>query len=69
VSGCVSILLSWDEERRDLVEQIGVLAIPQIVIILKKPGQEDPEVKLRNDRFVRVLIVDSSKVQDSLNKL
>jgi uncharacterized protein (DUF58 family) len=69
VSACVSIFLTWDEDRRDLVEQIAVLAIPQIVIILKKPGQTDPEIKLRNDRFVRVLIVDSSKVQESLNKL
>ncbi len=69
VSGCVSIFLSWDEERRDLVEQIAVLAIPQIVIILKKPGQKDPDVQLRNDRFVRVLIVDASKVQETLNQL
>jgi uncharacterized protein (DUF58 family) len=69
VSGCVSIFLKWDEQRKELVEQIGSLAIPQIIIILKKPGQTDPEIKLQHDRFVRVLIVDSANVQESLNKL
>lgn len=69
VSGCVSIFLKWDQQRQDLVEQIGTLVIPQIVIILKRPGQTDPEIKLKYDRFVRFFFVDSAKVQESLNKL
>jgi uncharacterized protein (DUF58 family) len=69
VSGAVSIFLKWDEERKSLVEQLSTLAIPQIVIILKAPRQSDPEVKLKDDRFARVLIVDATNVQESLNRL
>ena len=69
VSGCVSIFLKWDEQRNALVEQLAALAIPQIVIILKGPRQKDPVVKLKDDRFARVLIVETSNVQESLNRL
>ncbi len=69
VSGCVSIFLKWNEDRKSLVEQMATLAIPQIVIILKTPGQKDPELKLKHDELIKVLIVDCSRVQESLQKL
>ena len=69
VGGCVTILLKWDEQRQALVEQLSALAIPQIVIILKRSKQKDPVVKLKSDRFIKVLIVDAAQVQESLNKL
>jgi hypothetical protein len=69
VSGCVSIFLQWDEARKGLVEQLSALAIPQIVIILKKPKQKDPQLNLKDQRYVRTLIVDSTNVQQSLNNL
>ena len=43
VSGCVSIFLKWDQTRRDLVEQMSSLGIPQLVIVLKRPEQKTPE--------------------------
>lgn len=69
VSGCVSIFVRWDEQRKGLVEQLAALAVPQTVIILKKPGQKDPDVQLQNNRFVQTLIVDSANVQESLQRL
>lgn len=69
VSGVVAIFLKWDEDRKGLVEQLSSLAIPQIVIILKKPKQKDPVVELKDSRFARLLVVDTDHVQEALNRL
>ncbi len=69
VSGCVSIFLKWDEARKGLVEQMSSLGIPQIVIVLKRPGERDPVIELTNDRFAKVHVIDSDKVQEGLSRL
>ena len=68
VSGCVCIFLKWDEARRELVEQMSSLGIPQIVIILKRAG-ERVEINLKNDRFAQVHVIDLEKVQEGLSRL
>jgi len=68
VSGCVCIFLKWDEARRELVEQMSSLGIPQIVIVLKRAG-ERLEIELKNDRFARVHVIDADKVQEGLSRL
>lgn len=69
VSGCVCIFLKWDKARQDLVDEIGLLAIPALVLVVKKPGAKDPEVKLKNDRFMRVRFIDAGKVAEELSRL
>ena len=68
VSGCVCIFLKWDEARRELVEQMSSLGIPQIVIVLKRAG-ERLEIVLKNDRYARVHVIDADKVQEGLSRL
>ena len=69
VSGCVSIFLKWDEARRDLVEQMSSLAIPQLVIVLKHPGQRAPVIQLKNDRFTAVHVIEVGNVQQGLARI
>lgn len=69
VSGAVCIFLRWDENRQALVEQISRLGVPQLVLVLKKPGEEDPEITLRNARFAKVITIDTGKVQEELSKI
>jgi uncharacterized protein (DUF58 family) len=69
VSGCVCIFLKWDENRKTLVEQMSSLGIPQIVIVLKRPGERAPKIELENDRFARVHVIDLEKVQEDLSRI
>jgi uncharacterized protein (DUF58 family) len=69
VSGCVCIFLKWDEDRKTLVEQMSSLGIPQIVIVLKRPGERAPKIELKNDRFARVHVIELDKVQEGLSRI
>ena len=69
VSGCVCIFLKWDETRKDLVEQMSSLGIPQLVIVLQRPGQDAPVIELRNDRFAKVHVIDMDRVQEGLSRI
>ncbi|HEV8543304.1 MAG TPA: DUF58 domain-containing protein [Verrucomicrobiae bacterium] len=71
VSGSVCIFLKWDEDRKSLVEQIDSLGIPQLVLILNRPGEKNPAIRFSpgRGRFVRTAIIDASKVQEGLSKL
>jgi len=39
VSGCVCVLVSWDEPRRRVVEKLLKLGIPLLVLVVVPPGQ------------------------------
>jgi uncharacterized protein (DUF58 family) len=69
VSGCVSIFLKWDEARKMLVEQMSSLGIPQIVLVLKRPGAKAPKIDLENVRFARVHVIDLARVQEDLSRV
>ena len=69
VSGCVCIFLKWDEARKALVEQMSSQGIPQLVIVLKRPGERDPKIILENDHFARIHVVDSGNVQEGLARI
>jgi uncharacterized protein (DUF58 family) len=69
VSGCVCIFLKWDEDRKTLVEQMSSLGIPQLVIVLKKAGEKEPKIELKNDRYAQVHVIDVERVQEELSRI
>ena len=42
VSGCICVLLAWDEERRRLVEKLKSLRLPVLVLVIRQPGETEP---------------------------
>ena len=40
VSGVICILLSWDDERQNFVEQLKVMGVPVLVFVLTEAGVE-----------------------------
>ena len=42
VSGCICVLLEWDELRRRFVEKLKILGLPVIVVVLRQPGETKP---------------------------
>ncbi len=39
VSGCVCVLLAWDQARRDLIEKLRTLGVPSLVLVVLEPGE------------------------------
>lgn len=69
VSGCVSIFLKWDAARKALVEQMSSLGIPQIVLVLKRPGEKEPVIALENARCARIHVIDAENPQQALSMI
>lgn len=42
LSGCVCVLLSWDDDRRELVRTLRTLEIPLLVLVLAESGDDTP---------------------------
>jgi uncharacterized protein (DUF58 family) len=42
VSGCICVLLEWDDLRRSFVEKLKVLGLPVLVIVLRPAGETAP---------------------------
>jgi hypothetical protein len=42
VSGCICVLLAWDELRQRFVEKLKVLGLPVLVLVLRPKGQATP---------------------------
>ena len=40
VSGCICVLLAWDDTRRNLVRKLKALGIPVLVLVVTEPGGE-----------------------------
>ena len=39
VSGCICVLLDWDEDRRNFVEKLRTLGVPVLVLVIVEAGQ------------------------------
>jgi uncharacterized protein (DUF58 family) len=55
VSGCICVLLAWDEARREFVRKLKVLGVPVLVLVIVPPGQrqalEPGPLQEEPDRF------------------
>jgi len=71
LSGCICILLAWDQERRDLISHLGAMGIPLLVLVIKesKLGDEldDPGPMKNKPEFFHILEV--GKIEEGLAKL
>ena len=39
VSGCICVLLAWDESRRNFIERLITLGVPVLVLVMTQPGR------------------------------
>ncbi|MCC0177802.1 DUF58 domain-containing protein [Waterburya agarophytonicola K14] len=61
LSGCICILIDWDEERKKLVQNLQRFDIPLLVLLLAEPNRDYSQINVAN---LHILFVD--KVQESL---
>jgi uncharacterized protein (DUF58 family) len=69
VSGCVCVLLAWDEARRDLVKKLQALRIPLLVLVIVLPGQDSLEAGPLRDEPHRFRVLKLGQIQEGLEQL
>lgn len=70
VSGCICVLLAWDEARQRLVEKLKVLGLPVLVLVIRPAGENKPLAPgpMRDDPE-RLLALEVGQVEEQLAKL
>ncbi len=70
LSGCLLVLLEWDEERRALVRRLKAVRLPTLVLVLV-PGHRAKEFDPgpAEDQPDRLVVLESGKVGEGLRKL
>jgi len=70
VSGCILVLLQWNDERKRLVEKLQSLALPVTVLLIRKSGdQTEPALGPMADEPERFIVLDVGKVAEQLASL
>jgi hypothetical protein len=70
VSGCVCVLVAWDEQRRDFVRKLKALGVPVLVMIIVPPGQDRKlEPGALSDEPDRLLVLEAGQIETGLAKL
>ena len=69
LSGCICILLDWDEQRRNFVKTLQSLGLPVLVFVIgeRKPDTENDEDVQRLAGSIHFL--EAGKMQEGLNEL
>ena len=70
VSGCVCVLLAWDDERRKFVEKLQALGVPVLVLVIAAFGEGD---KVKTDQVSgacdQFLVLETGKIEEGLARL
>jgi uncharacterized protein (DUF58 family) len=70
VSGCIGVLLAWNEERRRFVEKLKALGVPVLVLVVVEPGQDaalDPgPMREEPERFH---VLEAGRIEQGLSEL
>jgi len=66
VSGCICVLLAWDEPRRKLLEKLAAMGVPTIVLLVVEPGTK---VDLSHEAFGDIHVLEAGKIEEGLAKL
>ena len=70
VSGCVCVLVAWDEQRRDFVRKLKALGIPVLILIIVPPGQgRNLEPGPLGDEPDRFFVLEAGQMETGLTKL
>lgn len=66
LSGCICILINWDEERKKLVNYLQKLGIPTLVLVVidEQRGNKQEDFYLKNLHYLKL-----GKVQEDLMKI
>jgi hypothetical protein len=70
VSGCLCVLLAWDEERRGFIGKLRMLGLPVRVVVIVPPGRsKPPELGPLRDEPDRFSVLEVGQIESGLARL
>lgn len=69
LSGCICVLIAWDEERKKLIQYLQALNIPTLVLIITDETSTLDESELIGDRSMQFQLLKLGKIQEGLSVL
>jgi hypothetical protein len=68
VSGCICVLLAWDEARQTLTRKLKALGVPLLVFVITEPGESLDPGPMR-DQPGEFRVLEAGRVEQGLAKL
>ncbi len=70
VSGCICVLLAWDEERKSFVQKLRALGVPLLVLVIVEPGRSRSlDAGPMRDEYGRFYVLEAGKIERGLTEL
>ncbi len=70
VSGCICVLLAWDDTRREFVKKLKLLGVPVMVVVVLSSDQEKPvDLGPMSDEPERFHTLVAGRIEEGLAKL
>ncbi len=69
VSGCIVILLEWDEARRNLVRKLQAIGLPLLILVITEPGRASALEASSGAGGVNFHALESGRIGESLAKI
>ena len=70
VSGCICVLLSWDNARQRLVEKLKAFGLPVMVLVIRPAGKTEPlDPGPMRDAPERLIALEVGKVEQQLARM
>lgn len=69
VSGCICVLLAWDDARRNFVEKLKMLGVPVMVVVIGSPLSEPLDAGPMRDEPDRFHVLAPGKIEEGLMRL
>jgi uncharacterized protein (DUF58 family) len=69
VSGCIFVLLGWDEERREFVRKVRALGVPMLVLVVVESGAANLPLEGTKDRPDRFYVLECGKIEQVLRRI
>ena len=70
VSGCICVLVGWDEPRRSFIEKLRALGLPVRVLVIVQPGESKPlEPGPLRDEAERFSVLEIGQIEAGLARV
>jgi uncharacterized protein (DUF58 family) len=70
ISGCICVLLAWDEARQSFIKKLKTLGLPLMVLVITEPGQgSNLEPGPMEDELEQFHVLEAGRVEQGLANL
>jgi hypothetical protein len=69
VSGCICVLLKWDEVRKEFVEKLRISGVQLLVLVVMPPGQTKPDAGPLRDTPECFHVLEVGEIAEKLAQL